>query len=438
MKIVYVGDNRTRGNYGCRATSTALSQIIGEEHEIVGVIHGTYTNVDTGELFFSKHYPKWVYNKVGKMKYAQYFKTVAYIFHRMLKRGRYYFSKYDFISYDLDQSIENLLRCLPANPHLQEFDLRQYDFDALVVNGEGSFIFATPPWRECLIEAMMMHWAQKMGKKVYYLNGMLSDDPYFDSNEKTKKIIHNLFKKSEVVAVREEYSYQYALKNFSNINLKQFPDALFSWYDLVNDNINITNGRYVIGMSNATDASFKEFDFTKPYICVSGSSSVGLATKNEREIISIYSSLVNEIKEKFDMNVFLVEVCEGDAFLREVSKKTKTPMIPLDTPILAAAKILANARVLISGRYHPSILASLGGTPCVFMSSNSHKTKSIQELLEYENCVEFSVLPDKEEREKIIQLAEKKLALGEGLRTKIQSRAKWLSEETKKQKDLLK
>jgi len=33
MKIVYVGDNRTRGNYGCRATSTALSQIIGEEHE---------------------------------------------------------------------------------------------------------------------------------------------------------------------------------------------------------------------------------------------------------------------------------------------------------------------------------------------------------------------------------------------------------------------
>ena len=113
-------------------------------------------------------------------------------------------------------------------------------------------------------------------------------------------------------------------------------------------------------------------------------------------------------------------------------------MIPLDTPILAAAKILANARVLISGRYHPSILASLGGTPCVFMSSNSHKTKSIQELLEYENCVEFSVLPDKEEREKIIQLAEKKLALGEGLRTKIQSRAKWLSEETKKQKDLLK
>ena len=54
MKIVYVGDNRHRGNFGCRATSTALSQIISEENEIVGRIYGDYTNVDTGELFFFK------------------------------------------------------------------------------------------------------------------------------------------------------------------------------------------------------------------------------------------------------------------------------------------------------------------------------------------------------------------------------------------------
>ena len=69
MKIVYVGDNRNRGNFGCRATSTALSQIISKENQIVGVIHGDYTNVDTGELFFSNWYPSWLYKKVGKLKY---------------------------------------------------------------------------------------------------------------------------------------------------------------------------------------------------------------------------------------------------------------------------------------------------------------------------------------------------------------------------------
>lgn len=49
--------------------------------------------------------------------------------------------KHDFASLDFEKAIQNLINCLPANPDLKELDLRQYDFDALVVNGEGSFIF---------------------------------------------------------------------------------------------------------------------------------------------------------------------------------------------------------------------------------------------------------------------------------------------------------
>ena len=57
MKIVYVGDNRNRGNFGCRATSTALSQLIEKDNVIVGTVYGKYTNVDTGELFYYKYLP---------------------------------------------------------------------------------------------------------------------------------------------------------------------------------------------------------------------------------------------------------------------------------------------------------------------------------------------------------------------------------------------
>lgn len=439
MKIVYVGDNRNRGNFGCRATSTALSQIISEENEIVGRIYGKYTNVDTGELFFYQHLPAWVYKKAAKMKYWEHLKKGLYLFSRMIKRGRYYFSNFDFIDYDFDKSIENLIRCLPANPHLKEFDLRQYDFDALVVNGEGSFILATPPWRECMVEAMLMYWAQKLGKKVYFLNGMISEDPYSAKNEKTIELLKPIFSKSEVISVRENYSYKYAEENFENINLKHYPDALFSWYDMVNDEFKVPNGKYIMGMSGATDESFKNFDFTKPYICVSGSSSVGLASKNGKDPVTVYTELVNEIKKSFpEYNVFLVEVCEGDAFLNDVSKATNAPVIAIDTPILAAAKILANAKIYISGRYHPAILSSLGGTPCIFMSSNSHKTKSVQELLKYDEIQEFNVLPDKEEIEKMLKLAHSKIEQGEELRNKIQKRCLELSEQTKKQKELLK
>ena len=439
MKIVYVGDNRGRGNYGCRATSTALSQIISNENEIVGRIYGDFTNHNTGELFFYKYLPSWVYKKLGKLKHWKSLKKCLYAFNKKIKGKKFYFSNFDFIGYDFDKSIQNLIKCLPANPHLKDFDLRQYDFDALVVNGEGSFIFATPPWRECFIEAMLMHWAQKMGKKVYYLNGMLSDDPYSPRNKKSIELINDIFSKSEVVSVRENYSYDYAKENFKNINLKLYPDALFSWYKYVNDDFKITDGKYVVGKTGATDESFYKFDFSKPYICISGSSSVGLASSSNQEVIDIYSDLVKEVKEAFpDSNVFLVDVSEADHFLNDVAKNTNTPIIPIDTPILAAAKILANAQVYISGRYHPSILASLGGTPCVFMSSNSHKTKSVQELLQYEEIKEFNVLPDKEERKKIIEQAKKSVEEGEKLRNKIKARCLELSNETMRQQELLK
>ena len=40
MRIVYVGDNRNRGNFGCRGTSTALSQLLTINNDIVGRISG--------------------------------------------------------------------------------------------------------------------------------------------------------------------------------------------------------------------------------------------------------------------------------------------------------------------------------------------------------------------------------------------------------------
>jgi len=48
MKIVYVADNRNRGNYGCRGTSTALSMLISEKHEIVARVTGRFTHSNTG------------------------------------------------------------------------------------------------------------------------------------------------------------------------------------------------------------------------------------------------------------------------------------------------------------------------------------------------------------------------------------------------------
>lgn len=432
MKIVYVGDNRNRGNYGCRATSTALSQLISENNEIVGRITGRYNMFDLGNLFYISFLPTWFYilvskipgwNKVGRL----WNKVIC----KVLRR-KYYYSAFDFVGIDPKTTRRNLLKCIKANKTIQEFDLRNYDFDTLIVNGEGSFIFANPPWRESLVIAMLMDWAQEMGKDVFFLNAMLSDDPNFPHNEKTIKMFKPILEKCERVSVRENVSFEYCKKFFPGANVKLIPDALFTWYDLINDGHIVTNGKYYMPHVEESDEFYKNYDFTEPYICVAGSSSYQIGANQELAIQS-YSNLVEKIKTEFGLKVYIMQVCEGDAFLKVVGKITSTSVIPLTMPIVSAGKILANASLFISGRYHPAILASLGGTPCVLMGSNSHKTISLQELLQYDNPHEYEVLPDINECTEIIKEARRKYNRGIFERNRIKNRCQELNKLVREQ-----
>lgn len=438
MKILYVSDNRCRENYGCRATSTALSQLIGSSHEIVGHISGMYTYMP-GDLVFNKGWSRDKYTKFSKRKYFAYWAKLYCLFHRgvsKIKHRKFLLGEYDFVSYDLDLSIENLIKCLPANPHISEYDLRQYDFDAMVVNGEGSFIFAKKPWRESMILLMLMHWAQKLGKKVYFMNAMLSDDPNSEHNDRTVELANQIFSKCEIVQVREDVSFAYTKKHFpelENVYLK--PDALFTWYPLVNDDFEVKDGKYFMPFGRESDEFYYAFDFSKPYILIAGSSSSRLHS-DLNDTIKSYEALTNHIKNSFpSYNVYLIITCGGDDFFYEVGRKTKTNVIPAEMPIVAASKILANASLFVTGRYHPAILASLGGTPCVFMGSNSHKTYSLQVLLEYKNPVEFDCLPNDGEIARIINAS--KLAITQD-RIKIQDRAFTLSKDAQGILDLIK
>ncbi len=347
-------------------------------------------------------------------------------------------SNYDFVSYDFDKSIEYLVNCFPLNPHINEFDLRQYDFDAMVVNGEGSFIFSTPTWREALVISILMRWAQRMGKKVYFLNGMLSDSPYSAHDDLGIKAVGRVLEDCTCVQVRDKESFEYAKKYFPNINnLVYLPDALFTWYNLINDNFKVDNGKYVFPMSAATDESFTKYDFSHPYILIAASSSVYEAAQHD-EILRSYVLLSNSIKSEFkNYSVYLIISCEGDSFLSEVGRLTGIPVIPLDTPIVSVAKILSSAAFFITGRYHPAILASLGGCPCIFMSSNSHKTTDVQSIMEYQQIKEYNCIPDKNDIIAIIEDAKHILEQGVFLRDKLKKQAYIVSCKSEKIVDLI-
>jgi polysaccharide pyruvyl transferase WcaK-like protein len=96
----------------------------------------------------------------------------------------------------------------------------------------------------------------------------------------------------------------------------------------------------------------------------------------------------------------------------------------VDAPILMCGAVLAHARLFISGRYHPSIFASLGGTPCIFMGSHAHKMDSLSQVLQYDHHRLFDAFPSESDIAEIVSIAGKYLSQGEILRTRIRQVAK--------------
>jgi polysaccharide pyruvyl transferase WcaK-like protein len=127
--------------------------------------------------------------------------------------------------------------------------------------------------------------------------------------------------------------------------------------------------------------------------------------------------------------VYLTENDAPDAFLREVARRTGVGFVPANAPIVSCGAILAHARLFISGRYHPSILASLGGTPCIFLGSQAHKMGSLSRVLEYEVHQQFNVFPGDADIAAILNAARHYLEQGEGMRERIRRVAKVRSEE---------
>ncbi len=141
-----------------------------------------------------------------------------------------------------------------------------------------------------------------------------------------------------------------------------------------------------------------------------------------------YSRLVDAIGQ-LGYRVYLTENDFPDSFLQQVAKEKGVGIVPADAPILMCGAVLAHARLFISGRYHPSILASLGGTPCIFLESHAHKMGSLARVLEYESLQQFDAFPDDSEIAEIVSAARRYLDQGEALRTRIRQVAKMRCDE---------
>jgi polysaccharide pyruvyl transferase WcaK-like protein len=412
MNLLYVGDNRNRANWGCRATSIALRQLLDKNFKVNKVIYGNYVAFDMkaglgNEIFF----PEKVYRKIINLVFKQ--NTEPQIFQKLLQFSE---NRNDYLTLDCKKNLQNFLKYQGKNENIDFLYNAVLECNSIVINSEGSFIFSNPPRRDTLFFLLLADLANHLGKKIYFVNGMISDCPRTGHNATIFEYTTQKFIESSFVSLRDKRSFNVLKSANLNINCNYIPDALFSWYRYFQyyQYPKIINGDFLIPYPE-NESYFGKLDFSEPYICVGGSS---LAAWDQKKAIPIYVELINTLKN-IGINIVLVECCDGDRFLQEVALNTNIPIVPLQTPILMGATVLANAQIFISGRYHPSIMASLGGTPCIFLGSNSHKTRSLQEVLEYENVVEFSAYPSLQECQEILKMAQAVLEKGQERRNEI-------------------
>jgi polysaccharide pyruvyl transferase WcaK-like protein len=322
----------------------------------------------------------------------------------------------DFIDEDPAVSVANIISQKAKYVALAEIYNGVNEADVIIVDGDGDIIFSTPPRRETLFLLAMIELGIQLKKDVVLVNSMISDCPMTGRNLGTVAAAKRLLTQCSAVALRDPVSFDFVRAEMPGVTARYIPDSLFWWYSLYNRPTAKppANGDFLLPFPERLDY-WGMLDFSQPYICIGGGA---LAASQPARAIGSYVQLVQKIKE-LGLKVYLAENDAPDSFLHFVAAETNVAVIPVAAPILMCGAVLASASLFISGRYHPSILASLGGTPCIFLDSHAHKMSSLAKVLGYESDVHFSTFPEESDISGIVELARRYLDLGESFRAKI-------------------
>lgn len=255
--------------------------------------------------------------------------------------------------------------------------------DELVVNGEGDFILTE---RLTLVRTLaMMRAAAQMGKPVYLLNSILSHAPRRpDSLALIIEEVGRTLELCEAIQYRDPVSLDLHNDLFPELDAEWLPDALFAWSRFATTSLADRQG-FAPATEGLSVPVQQLLEKSTPYAVISGTSAGGVDAK------SVAESIV-QVSTDFAKQGLATVFAGSDGPDRKIAEKlagSAVRTVDPKVPLTAASRLLWNSAAFLSGRYHPSILASLAGVPFVMMASNSHKTQSLYDVVPFKNRPEY-------------------------------------------------
>lgn len=289
---------------------------------------------------------------------------------------------------------------------LAEWIARVERADAVVVNGEGSMIFTTPSRLEQRFHLAVMQLAHEADVPFAYVNALVADPANGPRNAATVAATRRLLPQARLVTTRDPWSQAFLREVAPEVDSVYVPDSVFAWNGRVGRGRDLlARPEYLTPFHERPDR-LGTWDFQRPYVCVGGSSE---AAKDPKRAAASYRRLLQALPE-LGYPVVVTVSSTGDAFLEELAHELGLPLVPADTNVMVATEILAHAELVVTGRYHPAILAGLGGVPGVLLGADSHKTASVQQMLGYPDIHVFAEQPTAADVSAILQRARSVLA----------------------------
>ncbi len=418
MNVFLINDTSDDSNWGARATSNALRLLIEENG---GTIRDT---------LYSKSLD---YNsqKLKKAKNPNLTKrTIDLLLPPVIPKALRRLSKKlmppvsDTVPLkwsDFDKFAEFLISGEIFHEIKEAFDQN----DLVILNGEGC-IYGLKR------ESRFIYFLAYVSKKYFKKPTAIVNHTAELSDPALMEMARNVYPLLDDVVFRESVSAQ-ECKEFTRFSVAA--DAAFVYRPMRYDEWIKTASRP--GYFDVFPYRTYDFDPSKPYICLGGSSVYLRPETIGYDPVPGYLKLIKELKKEFSQIVLTASAATDEEVLGPISQKYKIPLIGLNTAIRQAIDILGNSRVYIGGRWHPSIFALSGGTPVVPLSAFTFKMRALMNEIELDVPV-IDSLNLEHETEKVIRLCRSHLDNGEALRRLLKRKSDKYTMKSRRNVDLLK
>nr|WP_254628813.1 polysaccharide pyruvyl transferase family protein [Halomonas taeanensis] len=115
------------------------------------------------------------------------------------------------------------------------------------------------------------------------------------------------------------------------------------------------------------------FDPQAPYACIGGGSVYFRGLKPGFDAIPSFSKLCRALQASVGQVILTASSGKDLSIMAPVSERLDLPLAGVNLPIQSAVNLMGNAKVYIGARWHPSIFAHSGGTPVIAL--NRHTVK---------------------------------------------------------------